>query len=391
MSNPNTRLGRYVTISTASEKAQAYLPPPLPPDPPVKMENLYGLLERANLELGRLESLARQVPHIGLFLYNYVRKESLLSSQIEGTQSSFSELLLHESAQAPGVPTDKDVEEVVRYVKAMDLGIERLREGIPISVRLLREMHEVLLSHGRGSSQLPGEFRRSQNWIGGTRPGNARFVPPPHEQVVELMSDLEKFIHADTPFIPQLVKVGLVHVQLETIHPFLDGNGRLGRLLITLLLHAYDVLTMPLLYLSLYMKTHRDEYYDLLQGVRTRGDWERWTGFFLEGIVSTAREATSTIGETLRLFDEDARKIESLGRPADSARRVHELLKQTPLVTVPNAAKRIDISAQTIAKSMAHLERLGIVREISGRQRRRLFSYEGYLSILARDTEPLSR
>lgn len=292
--------------------------------------SLDRLLEAANQAIGRLQGVSSVLPGTPVFLYMYVRKEALLSSQIEGTQSSFSDLLLHESRDLPGAPVDADVQEVSNYVNAMYHGIRGLDEGLPVSVRLIREVHEVLMRDGRGGAAEPGEFRRSRNWIGGTRPGNARFVPPPHEMVGELMSDLEKFIHSRTPPMPLLVKIGLVHVQFETIHPFLDGNGRLGRLLITLLLCSNHVLDDPLLYLSLYFKTHRDQYYELLQSVRTQGDWEAWLRFFLEGVVETAAQAANAATDLLELFEQDRRRIESLGRPAASALRVHQLLQQGP-------------------------------------------------------------
>ncbi len=385
-----SRLGARVAISTAGERAEAFVPPPLPPEPPVRMGKLYRLLEEASRAIGRLDGVTSILPDTPLFLYMYIRKEALLSSQIEGTQSSLSDLLLFETKEAPGVPLD-DVQEVSNYVAAMNHGLARIREGFPISLRLMREIHEILLATGRGSAKQPGEFRRSQNWIGGTRPGNAVFVPPPPEQVPDLMSDLERFIHADTPEIPALIKAGLVHVQFETIHPFLDGNGRLGRLLITFLLCAQGILKEPILYLSLYFKTHRRHYYDLLQQVRERGDWEAWLAFFLEGVAETSVQAADAAREILNLFDADRDRIEGLGRPAASALRVHQLLQQKPIIAIPDAAQRLGISAPTIAKSVHHLERLGILREITGRQRRRLFAYDGYLQILNRGTEPLSR
>ncbi|NWG47366.1 MAG: Fic family protein [Alphaproteobacteria bacterium] len=385
-----SRLGARVAISTAGERAEAFVPPPLPPEPPVRMGKLYRLLEEASRAIGRLDGVTSILPDTPLFLYMYIRKEALLSSQIEGTQSSLSDLLLFETEEAPGVPLD-DVQEVSNYVAAMNHGLARIREGFPISLRLMREIHEILLATGRGSAKQPGEFRRSQNWIGGTRPGNAVFVPPPPEQVPDLMSDLERFIHADTPEIPALIKAGLVHVQFETIHPFLDGNGRLGRLLITFLLCAQGILKEPILYLSLYFKTHRRHYYDLLQQVRERGDWEAWLAFFLEGVAETSVQAADAAREILNLFDADRDRIEGLGRPAASALRVHQLLQQKPIIAIPDAAQRLGISAPTIAKSVHHLERLGILREITGRQRRRLFAYDGYLQILNRGTEPLSR
>ena len=383
-----TRLGQKVMISTAGERVEAFLPPPLPPDPAIRMDRLYRSLENANRALGRLDGVTSILPDTPLFLYMYVRKEALLSSQIEGTQSSLSDLLFFESEEAPGIPLD-DVQEVSNYVAAMQQGLARIRSGFPVSLRLIREIHETLLARGRGSTKQPGEFRRSQNWIGGTRPGNAMFVPPPPEHVLDLMSDLEAFVHAETPEIPLLVKAGLVHVQFETIHPFLDGNGRVGRLLITLLLCAQGILKEPILYLSLYFKAHRRHYYELLQQVRERGAWEAWIEFFLDGITETSLQAAEAARQILGLFEADRDRIEGLGRPAASALRVHQLLQQKPIVGIPDAAKRLGLSAPTIAKSIQHLEVRGIVREITGKQRGRLFVYDGYLDILNRGTEPL--
>lgn len=387
--NPySSRLGRKVTISTAGESTTAFVPPPLPPTPSVELPRLYRQLENANRALGRLDGVTSILPDTPLFLYMYVRKEALLSSQIEGTQSSLSDLLLFENEEAPGVPID-DVQEVSSYVAAMEHGLERIRAGFPISLRLIRELHDILLSKGRGSSKQPGEFRRTQNWIGGTRPGNALFVPPPPELVMELMSHLESFIHDDKVEIPSLIKAGLVHVQFETIHPFLDGNGRLGRLLITFILCAQGILKEPILYLSLYFKSHRSRYYELLQGVRERGDWEAWLEFFLDGITETSLQAADAAREILNLFETDRIHIERLGRPAASALRVHQLLQQKPIINIPDAAKKLGISVPTITKSVQHLEDLRIVREITGKQRGRAFAYSGYLEILSRGTEPL--
>jgi Fic family protein len=387
--NPySSRLGRKVTISTAGESTTAFVPPPLPPTPSVELPRLYRQLENANRALGRLDGVTSILPDTPLFLYMYVRKEALLSSQIEGTQSSLSDLLLFENEEAPGVPID-DVQEVSSYVAAMEHGLERIRAGFPISLRLIRELHDILLSKGRGSSKQPGEFRRTQNCIGGTRPGNALFVPPPPELVMELMSHLESFIHDDKVEIPSLIKAGLVHVQFETIHPFLDGNGRLGRLLITFILCAQGILKEPILYLSLYFKSHRSRYYELLQGVRERGDWEAWLEFFLDGITETSLQAADAAREILNLFETDRIHIERLGRPAASALRVHQLLQQKPIINIPDAAKKLGISVPTITKSVQHLEDLRIVREITGKQRGRAFAYSGYLEILSRGTEPL--
>jgi Fic family protein len=363
----------------------------LPPDPPLRLDpDHYELMERANRALGRLDGLTALLPDTSLFIYFYVRKEALLSSQIEGTQSSFSDLLLYESKEAPGVPIE-DVQEVSNYVAAMNHGLKRLRGGFPLSLRLIREIHGILLSKGRGADKTPGEFRRTQNWIGGSRPGNARFVPPPPEKVLELMGDLEKFLHGEPVKMPVLIKAALAHVQFETIHPFLDGNGRLGRLLITFLLCTEKALSEPILYLSLYFKTHREEYYDHLQRVRTEGGWEEWLRFFLAGVMETAEQATAAAKSILGLFEKDRARIEKLGRPAGSALRVHEYLQKRPLTSVPAAAKKLGLTEPTIRASLAHLARLGIVNEMTGRQRNRLFVYRRYLDILDEGTEPLRR
>jgi Fic family protein len=387
---PDGRTGRHAVTAVGGENVRAFIPPALPPDPRIRMEVLYRLMDEASRAIGRLDGVTSILQDTPLFLYMYVRKEALLSSQIEGTQSSLSDLLLFESEEAPGALLN-DVEEVSNYVAAMNHGLARIREGFPLSLRLIREIHEILLAKGRGAGKQPGEFRRSQNWIGGTRPGNAAFVPPPPHEVPTLMSDLEKFIHADTPEIPPLIKAGLIHVQFETIHPFLDGNGRLGRLLITFLLCANGILKEPILYLSLFFKTHRSHYYDLLQQVRLKGDWEAWLAFFLEGVAETSMQAASAAKEILNLFEVDRRKIEGLGRPAASALRVHQFSQTKPIISVPMAASSLGISAPTVRKSIAHLEELGIVRETTGKQRGRLFVYSAYLEILARGTEPLSR
>ena len=384
------RLGRYEVSVAGGESVRAFVPPPLPPAPPVDLRPLQGLLDRANQALGRLDGVASILPATPLFLYMYVRKEAVLSSQIEGTQSSLADLLLYEADEAPGVPLD-DVREVSNYVAAMDHGLARLKDGFPLSSRLLREIHGILLARGRGERREPGEFRRSQNWIGGTRPGNAAFVPPPAREVRRCMGDLERFLHARTPEVPVLVKAGLAHVQFETIHPFLDGNGRLGRLLITLFLCEQGVLRGPLLYLSLYLKANRDAYYERLQAVRETGDWERWLDFFLTGVVETSGQAADTARRILALFDEDRRAIEGLGRPAASALRLHQLLQTKPLVTIPQAAQALGLSRPTVASSLAHLQDARIVRETTGRRRGRAFVYDRYLALLSEGTEPLRR
>ncbi len=384
----SSRLGHWVTISTAGEKVKAYVPPPLPPKPPIRMDKLHPLLDSANRALGHLDGVTSILPDTPLFLYMYIRKEALLSSQIEGTQSSLSDLLLYENEKTPGVPLD-DVLEVSNYVAAMNHGLSQIQRGFPVSLRLIREIHEILLSKGRGSVKQPGEFRRSQNWISGTRPGNALYVPPPPERVLDLMSDMEKFIHLETPEIPALVKIGLIHVQFETIHSFLDGNGRLGRLLITFLLCTQNILKEPSLYLSLYFKTRRHRYYELLQRVRENGDWEIWLEFFLNGITETSLQAAEAAREILSLFEADQKKVESIGRPASSALRVHQHLQQKPIISIPDTAQKLCLSAPTVAKSIHHLERLGILQEITQKQRRRIFVYRDYLNILSRGTESL--
>jgi Fic family protein len=382
------RLGRYET-ALGGEQVQGFVPPPLPPDPPVDLTPLQSLLEGANQAIGRLDGIVSILPDPPLFLYMYVRKEAVLSSQIEGTQSSLSDLLLFEAEDMPGVPLG-DAQEVSSYVAAMTSGLARLRGGMPLSLRLIREIHGILLARGRGDDKAPGEFRRSQNWIGGTRPGNALYVPPPPQWVMPCMADLEIFLHADTPDLPTLVKAGLVHVQFETIHPFLDGNGRLGRLLITFLLCERGILREPLLYLSLYFKQHRRTYYELLQAVRERGDWEGWLGFFLRGVVATAGQAIASARSVLQLFDRDRARIEQLGRPATTALRVHQLLQRKPLVGIPEASRQLALSQPTVTTALAHLSALGIVHEATGRRRRRAFVYGAYMNLLNEGTEPLA-
>ena len=384
----NQRLGRYVIKTYEKETVRAFLPPALPPAPPLRLDGLQQLLEQANQAVGRLDGLASILPDLSLFIYTYVRKEAVLSSQIEGTQSSLSDLLMFENDEVPGVPI-QDVQEVSNYVAAMNHGLQRLRSGFPLSLRLICEIHDVLLSKGRGSEKQPGEFRRSQNWIGGTRPGNASFVPPPPDLVLDCMSSLELFLHEDRPDLPLLIKAGLVHVQFETIHPFLDGNGRLGRLLITFLLCAQNVIREPILYLSLYFKAHRTAYYDLLDRVRVKGDWEVWLEFFLTGVKETADQAASAARRIVALFEDDQRRIEALGRPAASVLRVFQHMQRNPIVSIPATAQKIGISAPTVAKSLEHMRHLSILREITGRERHRLFVYEPYLAILNEGTEPI--
>lgn len=322
--------GHYQTISTVGEKVGAFVPAPLPPEPPIAWAPaLREKFDQALLSLGRLDSVSIILPDTAMFLYMYVRKEALLSSIIEGTQSSLSDLLLFELDQEPGAPLG-DVREVSNYVAALDHGLTRLSGGFPLSLRLIREMHGVLLSRGRGSQKTPGRFRRSQNWIGGSRPGDAAFIPPPPDQVPECMGKLELFLHDRPERTPALLKAALAHVQFETIHPFLDGNGRLGRLLITLLLCEQKILQKPMLYLSLFFKAHRGQYYDLLNNVRLTGDWETWLDFFADAVIETAKQAVHTAQELLELSKEDQEKIAGLGRAADSALRIQRVLLSGP-------------------------------------------------------------
>ena len=380
--------GSYEITTVAAEQVRAFVPAPLPPNPPLALDGaLQQALEAAVLALGRLDGVAGHLPDRALLLYAYVRKEAVLSSQIEGTQSSVSDLLLHELEQAPGVPLD-DVVEVSNYVAALEHGLRLLEEGLPPSIRLLREIHRVLLSKGRGSSKMPGDFRTSQNWIGGTRPGNAAFVPPPHTAIPDCMAALERFLNAEDDGLPELARAALAHVQFETIHPFLDGNGRVGRLLITLLLYDADVLRQPLLYLSLFFKQHRTTYYELLNHVRLTGDWESWFAFFLEGVRTTAEAALSTADRLSTIFQDDRDRLaERGGRKLGSALRMHDALKARPILSLPVACQDTGLSFQAAASAMEMLVRHGIAREITGKRRGRLFAYDAYLSILAEGTD----
>ena len=383
--------GHFITSATAGERFQAFVPSPLPPEPSLVIDAaLLGLSEKANRALGRLDGISALLPDTELFLYQYIRKEAVLSSQIEGTQSSLSDLLLFEIEAAPGVPLD-DVQEVSNYVAAMKHGLQRLDEGFPLSLRLLREIHEILLSHGRGMHKQPGEFRRSQNWIGGTRPGNARFVPPPPERLADCLGDLEKFFHEEETGLPVLIKAALIHVQFETIHPFLDGNGRLGRLLITLMLCQQQVLIQPLLYLSLYFKTHRDSYYDQLQRVRREGDWEGWLRFFLQGVFETATGAVDTANALLELFEQDRQRIRDMGRISGSCLQLHHLMQRRPIFRIPLASEELGINRTSIGNCLKRLIDAGMVSEITGYQKHRLFRYDRYIELLSEGTEPLAR
>ncbi len=379
--------GHYAKTVAGGEEIRAFVPAPLPPKPPIQWSSeLRGKFDHALLELGRLDSVSALIPDTPLFLYMYVRKEAVLSSMIEGTQSSLSDLLLFELDQEPGVPLD-DVEEVSNYVAALRHGLRRLREGFPLSLRLIRETHGILLSKGRGSVKTPGRFRRSQNWIGGTRPGNAAFVPPPPATLMDCLGKLELFLHDRPNATPALLKAALAHVQFETIHPFLDGNGRLGRMLITLLLCEHKVLHEPMLYLSLYFKTHRQRYYDLLNTVRLKGDWEAWLDFFAEAVIETANQAASTARQLHDLAHNDQERIRALGRAAPSTHEAHRALLERPIATLGALADKTGLTPTTVNKSLLRLQKLGIVQEITGQRRNRVYRYGRYVEIMNEGTE----
>lgn len=378
--------GQYIVQRHGDEEVRAFVPFPLPPIPPLEIgTSLREELDRALISLGRLDSVASFLPDIDLFLYTYVRKEAVLSSQIEGTKSSLSDLLLFELEEVPGVPLD-DVRDVSCYVAAILHGLKRMGEDFPLSNRLIREMHKILLSQGRGQDKDPGEFRRSQNWILGTRPGNAFYVPPPADRVGDTMGDWEKFLHDVPERTPVLIKAGLAHVQFETIHPFLDGNGRIGRLLITLLLCHEGVLRHPLLYLSLYFKEHRDKYFDLLNKVRTEGDWEAWLLFFATGVREMAEGAVMTARRLSQIAEEDRTAIREMGRRTGSILQVLQVFQNRPVASAPFLAKSTKLSPPAVAGALRALLDAKIIRELTGRKRNRIYIYKRYLDIMNQGT-----
>ncbi len=384
--NKESRCGRYVASTLVGpEQYFAYVPSSLPPDPPLDMTRLSPLVEKAASALSHLGGKSSLIPDTKLFLYMYVRKEAVLSSQIEGTQSSLSDLLLYESKEAPGAPID-DVAEVSCYVSALNYGIERLEE-LPLSLRLIREMHERLMNNARGGDKSPGEFRYTQNWIGGTRPGNASFVPPPPNELMPCLDKFEKFLHDDSVKYPALVVAALAHHQFETIHPFLDGNGRLGRLLIPIILHVRGLIPEPILYLSLYFKTHKKLYYDLLQSVRETGNWEDWIEFFLEGVIETSQQAAEAAQKIVELFIRDRKKIEQSNRPTASALTICTLTQQNPILNTSKICKTTGMSLPTAIRGLKLLENLGIMTEITGKSRHRVYIYQEYLNLLNDGTE----
>ena len=382
------KVGHFEITMVGDEQVRAFVPRRLPPEPSLDLSHMQRELERASLALGQLDSESRLLPDPDLFVYAYVRREAQLSSQIEGTQSSLSDLFEFELKGPAGVWSD-DETEVSNYVAALEHGLKRVGGGFPLSNRFIREMHGVLLRSGRGSGMLPGEFRRSQNWIGGTRPGNAQYVPPPHTEVERCMSELEQFIHAEGDGISALVRAGMAHAQFESIHPFLDGNGRVGRLLIAFILQQEGMLRQPLLYLSLFFKRNRTRYYDLLSQLRDEGDWEEWLEFFATGVRETAEDGVQTARRLAALFETDRERIEQSGRRAGSALRAHDVLKHNPLISIQYAHERTGLSWPTAAAAVEHLTELGIAREITGRSYGRLFAYGAYIDILSEGAEPL--
>lgn len=381
------KTGEFVSYGSHTGSVRAFVPYPLPPNPPLNLGGaLIEQMERANQSLGRLDSLARLLPNANLLVYSYIRKEAQVSSMIEGTKSTLAELLEHEAEAEPGIPT-AGVLEVSSYVRAMEYGLQRLRT-LPVSLRLIREIHRILLTEGRGSSNAPGEFRNSLVWIGGSRPQAAQFVPPPPDQLAGCLASLESFLHEDPQEMPPILKAALAHVQFETIHPFLDGNGRMGRLLITLLLCADGVLSLPILYLSLYFKQHRLEYYDRLTAVRHSGDWEAWVRFFYDGLDSTARESARTAEQVMDLCNEVEASIEEFGRARYSARMVFSQFKRQPIMSIRRLAEQSSLSVPTVTAALERLVDIGVLRETSGRRRGRLFAFGAYLDLLNAGTEP---
>jgi len=380
--------GTLIKCSLTSEAYQAFVPNPLPPKPNIDLTQVSILLEKANQAVGELNGVVETAVNPSVINYMYVRKEALLSSQIEGTQSTLDDLLKYESEQTHGIPV-ADASEVSSYVAALNHGLKRIKEGFPLSLRLIREIHKILLTNSRGNTKLPGEFRSSQNWIGGTRPGNARFVPVPPDKLLSVLGELEVFINNDNDAIPSLIKAALIHVQFETIHPFLDGNGRLGRLLITFFLCVKGILDSPFLYLSLFFKKNRSLYYEELNTVRKDGDWESWIKFFLEGVIETANDAKETLIRIQSTFAADTKKIETLGRASASAVKVFSAFQKKPILTVSEIIKMIGLTKPTTIKSLNHLIELGIIKNNSEKKWGQTYVYKSYTDLLSCDAEPL--
>jgi Fic family protein len=382
--------GTYEQTSTAGETVNAFVPAPLPPrDPPLALDTeLSSLLQRAEAAIARLKLAGTMVPSLDWLLYSFVRKEAVVSSQIEGTQATLVDLLMYEAAGKAETVDDEDVKQVCNYIDALSYARKQMcsKNGLPLSMRLLNEAHRRLMKNVPGSHKSPGEIRRSQNWIGGTRPGNAAYVPPPPHILSDLLGSLEKYIHAkDT--LPSLIRAGLLHVQFETIHPYLDGNGRIGRLLITLLLEHWGLLDVPLLYLSLFFKRHRAEYYRKLDAVRTDGDFEGWLKYFLEGVAAIAEETVETSQKLFALTSADRTKVLSVRATSVAGIRLFELLPSHPIITVSKAVKLLNTTKPTAIKAISGLVDAGILIEATGRRRDRVYRYEAYINLLRTGTE----
>ena len=376
--------GRYITTSVASETVEAFVPDPLPPR--LGAQQLAALnepLREAQGALGRLDLAGEMIPSLDWFIYAFVRKEALLSSEIEGTQATLVDVLAWEQAERPGASNIDDIEEVTNYVAASNYAFKEIHspKGPPISVRLLNDCHRILMQGVRGATRQPGELRRSQNWIGGSRPGNAVFVPPPPERVADLLSDLERYIHADDELAP-LLRIALVHVQFETIQPYLDGNGRLGRMLIALLLDHWQLLKGPLLYLSLYLKRNQASYYRWLEAIRTEGDWIGWLRFFLVGVTEIADDATRTARALCARGSEDRQRLLTTPGATVTAIQLFERLPEHPIVTMPSVTRLLSISKPTAGKAIDVLIKAGILGELGERKRDRIYRYKAYLRLL---------
>lgn len=386
---PKRTTGRYESVTAGGEKADAFIPFDLPPARPALVIDgkLEHRLREAEQALIRLDLAGEIVPSLDWFIYAFVRKEAVISSQIEGTQASLVDLLTFEAEEQPA--PNADVEEVTNYLDALAYARGQLasKRGLPLSMRLLNEAHKRLMCGVRGSNKQPGDVRRSQNWIGGSRPGNAAYVPPPPSKLPQLLSEFEKYIHADDP-LPKLVRTGLLHAQFETIHPYLDGNGRIGRLMIALLLEHWGLLKAPLLYLSLFFKRHREEYYRRLNLVRLEADWEGWTDFFLDGVATISDEAVASARELFNLVSTDRLRMLGAASTSVSALRLFEQLPRHPVVTVASAMKLIDASKPTATRAIEVLAEAGILVETTGKKRDRSFAYRAYMECLRTGTEP---
>lgn len=375
--------GHYTPAIAGGVACSAFVPTPLPPTPPLTIDDkLQARINQAMLALGRLDAISTLLPDAHLFLYSYIRKEAVMSSQIEGTQSSLSDLMLYEMEGVPGVPMD-DVQEVSCYVTALNLGIQRIREGYPISYRLLTELHRALMTSGRGANRSPGEFRKSQVWIGGHRPDEATFVPTPANELANSWAELERFINDLPVATDPLIKAALSHLQFETIHPFMDGNGRIGRLLIPLILLQGNIIHEPLLYLSVFFKKHRQVYYERLNQVRLSGDWESWLLFFVDAVAETANQAVATAQQLNAIRTTDKTRLTHLGRQSGSASLVLDALFEHPVASINKLIEQTGLTAATIGKTLEALQQTdGMVKEITGQKRNRVFAYTAYIEIL---------